>query len=124
MHDLIPKQGDGAVAERAMQALRRSFDAENRDKGGVPDPTNHFVTKWRSNPFTRGSYSYVKLNSGGPAAFDDLAAPLADGRLRFAGEATFFDFQGCVHAAYESGVRESSAIIAQLADLAGLSPKL
>jgi hypothetical protein len=56
-------------------------------------PTSTFVTRWNSEPFSRGSYSYFSSASkdrmeGGPSDMLELARPLWDGRLGFAGEHT------------------------------------
>lgn len=56
-------------------------------------PTSTFVTRWNSEPFSRGSYSYFSSASdnrteGGPNEMLELARPLWDGRLGFAGEHT------------------------------------
>lgn len=67
------------------------------------------VTGWSSDPWTRGSYSYIAVGSS-PSDILALARPVGDGRVRFAGEATHPRFYGTMHGAYDSGVREADLI--------------
>ncbi|EDX11196.1 GD14861 [Drosophila simulans] len=76
------------------------------------------VTRWRSDPWARGSYSYVSVGSSG-SDYDLLAAPVippsskdAEGlpRLFFAGEHTIRNYPATVHGAYLSGLREAGRI--------------
>ncbi len=63
------------------------------------------VTDWGENPLFRGSYTHAR--PGHHASRAALAAPLGDGRLRFAGEACHARFAGTVAGAWLSG--ESAA---------------
>ncbi|XP_048393056.1 peroxisomal N(1)-acetyl-spermine/spermidine oxidase-like isoform X2 [Stegostoma tigrinum] len=86
----------------------------------VPQPKNAFVTKWFSNPYTRGSYSHISINSTGDM-IDTLAEPLPqegdDGHLSemmqvlFAGEATHRTYHSTTHGALLSGWREADRLI-------------
>jgi polyamine oxidase len=76
-----------------------------------------FVTRWSQDPFARGSYSYAQLGikydpeeevSPDWAA---LAAPVADGRIMFAGEHTTRVYRGTTHGALITGRREAERII-------------
>jgi len=69
--------------------------------GTIPDPIASIVTKWRADPFARGSYSYLAKGAK-PEDRDCLAQPSL-GRLFFAGEATSRDFPATVHGALLSG---------------------
>ena len=76
----------------------------------VPQPTDVLVTRWGSDPWTHGSYSYVPAGS----SFERYAAlgePIGD-RLFFAGEATHPDHPATVHGAFLSGVRAAREIAA------------
>jgi lysine-specific histone demethylase 1 len=53
----------------------------------VPEPEAVVVTRWNSDPFSRGSYSFLPPGSD-PQDFRELARPLWGDRLLFAGEAT------------------------------------
>ena len=50
-------------------------------------PHRSAASAWSDDAFARGSYSYLGVGST-PADVECLAAPLGDGALRFAGEAT------------------------------------
>jgi monoamine oxidase len=53
----------------------------------VPQPTNYVVTRWKSDPFTRGAYHYHRVGVDTYAAEAILAEPVGN-KLFFAGEAT------------------------------------
>lgn len=65
-------------------------------------------TRWNSNEYTFGSYSYPGVGSN-PKFFGDLAKSIDD-KLFFAGEHTSKDYFGTAHGAYLSGVREAEKI--------------
>ena len=73
----------------------------------VPLPSETIVTRWRRDPFARGSYSYV-----GPETqagdYDVMARP--HGPLHFAGEATCGTHPATVHGAYLSGLRVAAEV--------------
>ena len=84
--------------------------------GPVPQPKDARVTRWLSDPWSRGAYSYVPIG----ASFDqyaNLARPI-DNRLFFAGEATTKDHPATVHGAYLTGQRAASQIAATTQDRA------
>lgn len=74
----------------------------------VPDPLETIITRWRSDRFTRGSYSYVAANAL-PGDYDLMAQSI--GNLHFAGEATCGTHPATVHGAYLSGLRAASEVI-------------
>ncbi|KAJ5570013.1 uncharacterized protein N7459_009443 [Penicillium hispanicum] len=74
----------------------------------VPDPLETIITRWGSDRFTRGSYSYV-ASEALPEDYDLMARQL--GNLHFAGEATCGTHPATVHGAYLSGLRAASEII-------------
>lgn len=95
---------DEALIQIALQELR---EASGED---IPAPRKAKVTRWSTDPFSRGAYFFPKLHS--PLTdVDELARPVAD-RLFFAGEATSVDMFGTVHGAILSGVREAENILA------------
>jgi monoamine oxidase len=71
---------------RAMTALRR--------EGAL-------VSDWARDPFSRGAYSHAR--PGRAAARSVLAAPLAEGRLCFAGEACHTSLAATLGGAWETG---------------------
>lgn len=74
----------------------------------VPDPLETIVTRWGTDRFTRGSYSYVAAEAL-PGDYDMMATSI--GNLHFAGEATCGTHPATVHGAYLSGLRAASEII-------------
>ena len=80
----------------AMTALRAMFGT------AVPDPIGAQITRWRRDPFARGSYSFQAVGSSN-ADRQALFGPDWDGRLRFAGEATSSDYPGTAHGALMTG---------------------
>ncbi|KAJ5168146.1 uncharacterized protein N7482_003740 [Penicillium canariense] len=74
----------------------------------VPDPLETIVTRWASDPFTRGSYSFVAAGAQ-PEDYDLMARQV--GNLHFAGEATCGTHPATVHGAYLSGLRAASEVI-------------
>lgn len=67
-----------------------------------PRPTGALITRWQSDPWARGSYTYSSLESSG-ADRNDYARPVGE-RLYFAGEGTQVHDYGTVQAAMQSGV--------------------
>lgn len=94
---------DRQIVADAMRTLRRIFGP------GIPDPTGHQITRWASDPFARGSYSYTPIGAT-PRSRRELARPV-DGRLFFAGEATDADYHATAHGAYLSGRRVAEEVI-------------
>lgn len=74
----------------------------------VPDPLETIITRWASDKFTRGSYSYVAAEAL-PDDYNIMAQSI--GNLHFAGEATCGTHPATVHGAYLSGLRAASEII-------------
>lgn len=94
---------DEQIVARAQHALRSMFAAKT-----VPEPSAFRVTRWASDPWARGSYSYVPVRGSG-ADYDILGEPVGD-RLFFAGEATNREYPATAHGAYLSGLREAARI--------------
>ena len=88
------------VAE-ALRGLRSIF-------GRIPSPGAVLVHDWRSDPFARGAYSYLRV--GGEGAREDLATPIAN-TLFFAGEATDAEESGTVAGALRSGERAAREVL-------------
>ncbi len=109
LHDKSSDQ----LLESALIGFGALFDASelaHREfAGGI-------VHDWHTDPFSRGSYSYVAV--GGADARADLAGPVDD-TLFFAGEATSTDGQGgTVNGALETGERAAREVAASLASTA------
>jgi monoamine oxidase len=98
----MEKEEDSVIARDLMHHLRIIYG----DK--IPDPVYYKVTRWHSDPYSYGSYSYIKVGSDGSAHYT-LAQPVNE-RLFFAGEATNQQFPGSVHGAYLSGLRVAKEV--------------
>jgi monoamine oxidase len=75
----------------------------------APTPTGSIVTKWGTDQYARGSYSFIAVGSS-PDDMHALGDPVGE-RLMFAGEATNPEWFGTVHGAYLSGLREADRIL-------------
>ncbi|TKA82872.1 hypothetical protein B0A55_00976 [Friedmanniomyces simplex] len=78
----------------------------------VPAPTEVIVTRWKRDPFTRGTYSFVAPETR-PGDYDFMAEPV--GNLHFAGEATCGTHPATVHGAFLSGLRVAADVMESLA---------
>lgn len=98
------KFSDEDICLRAVDILRIVFKTE------IPTPLRYFVTRWGSDPFSYGSYSFKSVNST-PQHTKQLARPLDDNRIFWSGEATSENFSSTIHGAYLSGLREALRIL-------------
>ncbi|KAG8197720.1 hypothetical protein JTE90_001642 [Oedothorax gibbosus] len=117
---IMENVSDEVVVGRCLAVLKGIFGA-----GTVPQPKETVVTRWRADPFSRGSYSYVATGSTGND-YDILATPVSPPtgmqqngqptglpRLFFAGEHTIRNYPATVHGALLSGLREAGRIADQ-----------
>lgn len=98
----IENLSDQEIVADAMKTLRRAFGP------AVTEPVDWQITRWASDPFSLGSYSFNALGSK-PADRSELARPVG-GRIFFAGEAASPDFFGTAHGAYLSGIEAAKAM--------------
>ncbi|MBB3605888.1 monoamine oxidase [Mycolicibacterium sp. BK556] len=75
----------------------------------APKPTGSIVTRWGTDKYALGSYSFIAVGSS-PDDMHALGEPVGE-RLLFAGEATNPEWFGTVHGAYLSGQREADRIL-------------
>ena len=110
----LEDQSDEEVVALALKTLRRIYGS------AVPEPDAVVRTRWNSDPFAFGSYSYIPVGGFGEY-LTELAIPIADAngvnRVLFAGEATTREYPNTVHGAYLSGLREAQRIVVGAADL-------
>jgi monoamine oxidase len=99
----VERLGDDEIAGRVLQSLSAARGRR------MPDPVAVRVTRWGSDPFSFGSYSYLPVGTSG-AIRRQLAQPVA-GRLYFAGEATHQADPSTVHGAYWSGLRAAGEVL-------------
>lgn len=96
------KEDNQSLVAEATQVLRSVFGET------VPEPVEAIITRWGSDKFARGSYSYTGPNF----QLDDyevMAKPI--GNLFFAGEHTCGTHPATVHGAYLSGLRVASEVL-------------
>lgn len=93
---------DEDICKVALSRLKQMFSAQHAL------PERHVLTRWFSDPWSRGSYSYGAVESH---VWDrqKLGEPLGN-RLFFAGEATHAVHYGTVHGALLAGEREGRRI--------------
>lgn len=78
----------------------------------IPAPLEVIVTRWKRDPFTRGTYSYVGPKTR-PDDYDTMAQSV--GNLHFAGEATCGTHPATVHGAFLSGLRVAAEVMEAMA---------
>lgn len=77
-----------------------------KDVSEIPDPIATMCTRWHSDPYSLGSYSYFPVKAA-PKDMDTLAEPVYDGRVMFCGEHTIPEHNASVHGPVISGLREA-----------------
>ncbi|MFN6262748.1 MAG: flavin monoamine oxidase family protein, partial [Chromatiaceae bacterium] len=95
---------DQQIVDSAMATLRTIFGNQ------IPAPQSYQITRWASDPFSYGSYSFLPVGAT-PAMRQHLAAPLGQ-QVFFAGEATHPDYAGTAHGAYLSGLAAAKQMLA------------
>jgi monoamine oxidase len=98
----IEALSDAQIVASAMETLKTIFG------DGIPEPIEAQITRWASDPFSLGSYSYNAVGAS-PKLRQALAAPLGQA-LFFAGEASHNAFFATAHGAYLSGLRAARQI--------------
>jgi len=99
----IEELRDPEIVALAMERLRGFYGDE------IPEPVDYKITRWHSDPFSLGSYSYFALATElGDRAI--LGEPVGD-KVLFAGEATIDRAFAQVPGAYTTGLREADRII-------------
>jgi len=117
---IMENVSDDVIVGRCIAVLKGIFGPAN-----VPPPKETVVTRWRADPWSRGSYSFVATGSSGND-YDILATPIIPGnpgkgndmiknppRIFFGGEHTIRNYPATVHGALLSGLREAGRIADQ-----------
>ncbi|KAH9249643.1 hypothetical protein BASA81_012612 [Batrachochytrium salamandrivorans] len=98
---------DNYLVRQMLVVLRKIYPSK------VTAVVEYQVTRWHTDEFAKGSYSFVAMGSS-PRDYDVLARPIGGNGSRpnlfFAGEATNRMFPASVHGAFFSGVREAKRI--------------
>ena len=97
------------LIERAKEVLREVFPESYEPPAAV------HVTRWGSDPFSLCSYATTTVGITADD-FERLADPV-EGRVLFAGEATFRERAGFVEGAMGSGIREARRVLGRDVDL-------
>ena len=99
----LEQYSDRQIVEDAVAVLTELY-------GHVPAPRDARITRWKSDPWTHGAYSFVPAGS----SFEQYAVlgEPVDDKVFFAGEATHQDYSATVHGAFLSGVRAARQIAA------------
>ena len=92
------------VIEQLLRNLQQMFP--NRT---IPRPVDSYMTYWKQDPFSNGSYVYVSVQQT-HADPSYLAEPIGN-RLLFAGEATHTDAYGYADGALMSARREATRLL-------------
>ncbi len=74
----------------------------------IPYPTKFLRSKWFSDPFCYGGYSFCGIY--GESSDFSRFCDNVKGKVFFAGEHTSRDFRGSIHGAYLSGIRVAKAM--------------
>ncbi len=98
----IETHTDAEIIEEAMQVLRTMYGA------GIPEAVATRITRWNSDPYAYGSYSYLPPLA--KSVHRRRLARTVKGRLFFAGEATSHQYPATVHGAYLSGLRAAKEV--------------
>lgn len=109
---IMENVSDDVIVGRSIAVLKGIFG-----NNAVPQPKETLVTRWRADPWSRGSYSYVAAGSSGND-YDLMATPVSPQnatlpRLFFAGEHTIRNYPATVHGAFMSALREAGRIADQ-----------
>jgi monoamine oxidase len=98
----IELKSDQEIVDEAMTVLRTLYGDE------IPEPEAVKISRWNSDRFSYGSYSFIKVGSSVKHR-KTLRKPIIN-RIFFAGEATSIDFPATTQGAYYSGVRAADRI--------------
>ncbi len=99
----IEALSDQQLVDSAMATLRLMFGND------IPNPLDYQITRWATDPFSYGSYSFNAVGAT-PTMRQTLAAPLGQ-QVFFAGEATQKEYFGTAHGAYLSGLAVATSIL-------------
>ena len=75
----------------------------------VGEVQNVLRTSWLNEPFTKGAYSFPKVDNS-EEDFENLAEPI-DNRLFFCGEHTDLEYLATTHGAFFTGIRAAKEVI-------------
>jgi monoamine oxidase len=109
----LSREGPAAAEAEARAELARYFGAAAVARAFPPGPGAAAASSWGEDPLFLGAYSHAVPGQAGARAVLAGAA-LADGRLRFAGEACHRRYAATVGGAWSSGEDAADAVHAAL----------
>lgn len=83
-------------------------------EASITDPINVITSNWSQNPYIRGSYTALRVQDDPNEIYLQLKREVRSSMpsyIRFAGEHTVLDGNGCIHGAFSSGQEEASWIL-------------
>lgn len=98
-----PSPHESTLLTQCLSTLRTIFALP-----ATPSLTEAIITRWRSDPFARGTYSYLGPDAQ-PGDYEAMARGV--GNLHFAGEATCGTHPATVHGAFLSGLRAAGECV-------------
>jgi len=110
----LDRKADNDAATSFVTALSTAYGQQ------IVSTQPPMVTNWSKQQQVWGAYSYTRYdggNSDDPAPLNariEIGKSHANGRILFAGEATWTDAYGTIHGAYNSGVRAARVILQNL----------
>jgi len=96
-------RSDVDLVASLMKTLRRMYGE------GIPEPEATQITRWNSDPYSLGSYTFIPV--GSKQGLRRQIGMQVDNKVFFAGEATSQFFPATVHGAFLSGVRAAYEIM-------------
>lgn len=97
----MESKSDEEIMSQLLEIYGRMFGRE------IPPPVQYLVTRWDTDPWARGAYSFQPVGVTDQARLD-LAEPFD--KVHFAGEATIPEQAATVHGAYLSGQRAAAEV--------------
>ena len=88
------------------EAIKYFAAALNKSPDEIPTPVATHITRWHSDEFALGAYSYMPAKAT-LDDFDTLAEPIYDGRVMFCGEHCIKEHNASVHGPVISGLKEA-----------------
>ena len=93
---------DSIITSDIMSILRDTYGH------GISDPLDVYYTKWASDKFSYGAYSYTAVGNTAETYFE-ISAPIKN-LVYFAGEHTHENYPATIHGAYLSGLRAAKSM--------------
>jgi spermine oxidase len=104
----MEKLSDKEISDELMKILRKFLDKD------IPNPSKFFCSRWNSNKFIRGAYSFTAKTTDHIDKWEEiLATPIKfkSNTLLFAGEACHPSYFSTVHGAFHSGMEQAESIL-------------